>query len=153
ITGKGKDSAFWLWAAAAAEVEVDTETGKVQVIRLVSAVDTGTAINPRQCHMQNEGSALMGLGSALLEEMVFDDGQPINASFLDSMLPSMEDFPREFRSLLVQTPHPDGPYGAKGMGEAGLVPVAPAIGNAVANALGGVRIRDLPLRPDRVLGA
>ena len=77
----------------------------------------------------------------------------MNASFLDYMLPSMEDFPDTFRSMLVETPHPEGPYGAKGMGEAALGPVAPAIGNAVANALGGVRLKDLPLRPERVLDA
>ncbi len=96
---------------------------------------------------------LTALGAALFEEMVFDGGQPINSSFLDYMLPSMEDHPESFQSLLVETPHPEGPFGAKGMGEAALGPVAPAIGNAVANALGGARIRDLPLRPDRVLAA
>jgi CO/xanthine dehydrogenase Mo-binding subunit len=69
------------------------------------------------------------------------------------MLPSMEDFPDEFQSLLIETPHPDGPYGAKGMGEAALGSVAPAIGNAVANALGGIRIHDLPLRPERIVAA
>ncbi|MBI4491997.1 MAG: xanthine dehydrogenase family protein molybdopterin-binding subunit, partial [Chloroflexi bacterium] len=152
-TGKGKASAFWFLSAAAAEVEVDTETGKVRVLEAVSSVDAGKAINPRQCSLQNEGSTLTGLGSALFEELAFDNGQPINPSFLDYMLPSMEDFPESFQSLLVETPHPEGPFGAKGVGEAGLGPVAPAIGNAVANALGGKRIKDLPLRPDRVLSA
>jgi CO/xanthine dehydrogenase Mo-binding subunit len=65
----------------------------------------------------------------------------------------MQDHPLEFRSLLVETPHPDGPFGAKGMGEAALPPTAPAIGNAIANALGGARIRDLPIRPDKVVAA
>ncbi|MBI4491749.1 MAG: xanthine dehydrogenase family protein molybdopterin-binding subunit [Chloroflexi bacterium] len=152
-TGKGKAAAFWFWSAAAAEVEVDTETGKVRVLKAAISVDAGKAINPRQCALQNEGSMLTALGSALFEELVFDNGQPINASFLDYMLPSLEDCPDSFQPWLVETPHPDGPFGAKGVGEAGLGPVAPAIGNAVANALGGVRIRDLPLRPDRVLSA
>jgi CO/xanthine dehydrogenase Mo-binding subunit len=152
-TGKGKASAFWFLSSAGAEVEVDTRTGKVRVLRAVVSVDTGKTINPRQCWLQNEGSMLTAMGTALFEEMVFDNGQPVNSSFLDYMLPSMEDYPDAFRSLLVETPHPEGPYGAKGMGEAGLGPVAPAIGNAVANALGGVRLRDLPLRPDRVLAA
>jgi len=152
-TGKGKASAFWFLSAAGAEVEVDTRTGKIRVLRAVTSVDVGRAINPRQCWLQNEGSMLTALGSALFEEMVFDNGQPVNATFLDYMLPSMEDFPDQFRSMLVETPHPEGPYGAKGMGEAGLGPVAPAIGNAVANALGGIRLRDLPLRPERVLAA
>lgn len=96
---------------------------------------------------------LMGLGSALFEELVFDNGQPVNGTFLDYMLPSMEDYPRGFRSLLVETPHPDGPFGAKGMGESAITAVAPAIANAVANALGGARVKDMPIRPDRVLDA
>jgi CO/xanthine dehydrogenase Mo-binding subunit len=150
-TGKGKGSSFWFFSAAGAEVEVDTETGKVRVLRAVTSVDVGKAIHPRQCSLQNEGSMLAGMGSALFEEMRFDNGQPINCTFLDYMLPSMEDHPGEFQSLLVETPHPDGPFGAKGMGEAGLPPMAPAIGNAVANALGGLRIRDLPIKPDKIV--
>ncbi|HET8587766.1 MAG TPA: xanthine dehydrogenase family protein molybdopterin-binding subunit [Candidatus Limnocylindria bacterium] len=152
-TGKGRASAFWFLSSAAAEVEVDKRTGKVRVLRAVCATDVGKAINPRQCDLQNEGSMLTALGSALFEEMLFDNGQPINSSFLDYMLPSMEDYPERFQSLLIETPHPDGPYGAKGMGEAALGSVAPAIGNAVANALGGVRIHDLPLRPERIVAA
>ena len=150
-TGKGKASAFFFLSACAAEVEVDTETGKVRVVRLVTAVDAGKAINPRQCHLQNEGSMLMSLGSSLFEEMLFDNGQPINCTFLSYLPPSMQDHPETFTSLLIEHPHPDGPFGAKGMGEAALGPVEPAIGNAVANALGGVRVKDLPLRPERVV--
>jgi CO/xanthine dehydrogenase Mo-binding subunit len=153
ITGKGKTSAFFFLTACSAEVEVDTETGKVRVVRIATAVDAGKALNPQQCHLQNEGSMLMGLGSALFEELVFDNGQPINGTFLDYMLPSLEDYPREFQSLLVETPHPDGPFGAKGMGESAIIAVAPAIANAVANALGGARVKDMPIRPDRVLAA
>jgi len=152
-TGKGSASAFWFLSAAGAEVEVDTRTGKIRVLHAVTSVDVGKAVNPRQCRLQNEGSMLTALGSTLFEEMLFDNGQPVNASFLDYMLPSMEDFPDTFTSMLVETPHPEGPHGAKGMGEAAVGPVAPAIGNAVANALGGVRLRALPLRPERVLDA
>jgi carbon-monoxide dehydrogenase large subunit len=152
-TGRGQGSSFWFYSAAGAEVEVDVETGKVRVLRVAAAVDVGKAIHPRQCDLQNQGSALAGLGSALFEEMRFDNGQPINCTFLDYLLPSMEDHPVEFRSLLVQTPHPDGPSGAKGMGEAALPPTAPAIGNAIGNALNGVRIRQLPLKPDKIVAA
>jgi CO/xanthine dehydrogenase Mo-binding subunit len=152
-TGKGKGSVFYFLSACAAEVEVDTDTGKITVQQVVSAVDAGKAINPRQCHMQNEGSMIMSLGSSLFEEMVFDNGQPINSTFLEYMPPSMEDHPKKFQSLLVETPHPEGPYGAKGVGEAALGPIEPAIGNALANALNGIRVKDLPLRPDRVLAA
>jgi carbon-monoxide dehydrogenase large subunit len=152
-SGKGKGSAFWFYSAAGAEVEVDTETGKMRVLRAVSAVDVGKAIHPRQCNLQNEGSALAGLGTALFEEMCFDNGQPINCTFLDYLLPSTLDHPSAFQSLLVETPHPDGPQGAKGMGEAALPPMAPAIGNAIANALNGARVRDLPIKPHKVIAA
>jgi CO/xanthine dehydrogenase Mo-binding subunit len=134
-------------------VSVDTETGKVTIEQIVSAVDAGKAVNPRQCHMQNEGSMIMSLGSALFEEMVFDNGQPINSTFLEYMPPSMEDHPRKFQSVLIETPHPEGPFGAKGVGEAALGPIEPAIGNAIANALSGIRLKELPLRPDRILAA
>lgn len=153
LTGKGKAAVFWFFSACGAEVEVDIETGKVRVLRVVTSVDVGKAINPRQCHLQNEGSMLAGLGSALFEEMVFDNGQPINGTFLEYTLPSMKDHPAEFQSVLVEMPHPEGPHGAKGVGEAVLPAIAPAIGNAVANALEGIRIRDLPLTPDKVLKA
>jgi len=152
-TGQGKGSSFWFYSAAGIEVEVDIETGKVRVLRVTTAVDVGNAIHPLQCDLQNEGSALAGLGSALFEEMRFDNGQPINGTFLDYLLPSMLDHPGEFESVLVETPHPDGPFGAKGMGEAALPPIAPAIGNAVANALNGIRIRDLPIKPDKIVAA
>jgi carbon-monoxide dehydrogenase large subunit len=152
-SGRGKGSSFWFYSAAAAEVEVDSETGKVRVLRVVTAVDAGKAIHPKQFDLQNEGSALAGLGSALFEEMRFDGGQPINGSFADYLLPSTQDHPAEFDSVLVETPHPDGPFGAKGIGEAALPPMAAAIGNAVANALGGARVRDLPIKPDKVIAA
>ena len=153
VTGQGKGSSFWFYSAAGAEVEVDTETGKVRVLQVASSVDVGKAVHPLQCSLQNEGSALAGLGSALFEEIRYDNGQPINGTFLDYLLPSMLDHPGEFKSLLVETPHPDGPCGAKGMGEAALPPMAPAIGNAIANALSGVRVRDLPVRPDKIVAA
>jgi CO/xanthine dehydrogenase Mo-binding subunit len=152
-TGKGKAAAFWFFSACGTEVEVDVETGKVRVLDAVTVVDAGKAIHPKQCGLQNEGSLLSGLGSALFEEMVYDNGQPVNSSFVEYVLPSLEDHPQVFRSLLVETSHPDGPYGAKGVGEAALPPVAPAIGNAIANALSGVRVRDLPVKPAKIIAA
>jgi CO/xanthine dehydrogenase Mo-binding subunit len=152
-TGKGKAAAFWFFSACGVEVEVDIETGKVRVLRAATAVDAGKAIHPRQCDLQNEGSMLSGMGSALFEEMAYDNGQPLNSNFLEYMLPSLEDHPQDFRSLIVETPHPEGPYGAKGVGEAALPPVAPAIGNAIANALGGIRIRDLPVKAHKIIAA
>ena len=152
-TGKGKAAAFWFFSACSAEVEVDVETGKVRVLDIATSVDVGKAINPLQCGLQNEGSMLEALGAAFFEEMVFEQGQPVNGTLLEYMLPSMEDHPKRFQSLLVENPHPDGPFGAKGVGEAVIPAVAPAIGNAVANALGGVNITELPLRPERIVAA
>ncbi|MCY4487646.1 MAG: xanthine dehydrogenase family protein molybdopterin-binding subunit [Deltaproteobacteria bacterium] len=152
-TGKGKAAAFWFFSACAAEVEVDVETGKVRVLDIATSVDVGKAINPLQCWLQNEGSMLEALGAAFFEEMVFEQGQPVNGTLLEYMLPSMEDHPERFQSLLVENPHPDGPFGAKGAGEAVIPAVVPAIGNAVANALGGVNITELPLRPERIVAA
>jgi len=152
-TGKGHASATWFYAAAAAEVEVDLDTGEVTILRLATAADVGKAINPVQCHLQNEGSMLTALGSALFEEMAYDGGQPVNSSFLDYGMPSLRDHPRQFSSILVEHPSPDGPFGARGVGESVISPVAPAIGNAVASALGGARVRTLPISPERVLRA
>jgi len=152
-TGKGKAAAFWFFSACGAEVEVDVETGKVRVLNIATSVDVGKAINPLQCWLQNEGSMLEALGAAFFEEMVFEQGQPVNGTLLEYMLPSMQDHPERFQSLLVENPHPDGPFGAKGAGEAAIPAVAPAIGNAVANALGGVNITELPLRPERIVAA
>jgi len=153
LTGKGKASATWFYSAAAAEVEVDLETGKARVLRIATSADVGKAINPAQCHLQNEGSMLTALGSALFEEVVYDAGQPTNSSFLDYGMPSLEDHPLEFHSILVEHPSEDGPFGARGVGESVISPVAPAIGNAVAAALGGARVRELPISPERVLAA
>ena len=152
-TGKGRASATWFYSAASAEVEVDLETGKVRVVRVATAADVGKAINPIQCNLQNEGSMLTALGSALFEEMVYDGGQPINSSFLDYGMPSLEDHPDEFHSILIEHPSDDGPFGARGVGESVISPMAPAIGNAVAAALNGARVRTLPISPERVLAA
>jgi CO/xanthine dehydrogenase Mo-binding subunit len=143
----------YMFAAAGAEVAVDPETGAVAIRRLVVASDVGRAINPRLCHMQNEGSMLMGVGSALFEELAYDGGQLVNGSFLAYPLPSIRDQPASFQSLLVEDPHPNGPFEARGIGEAAIAPVAAAIGNAVADALGGRRVRTIPLTPERVAAA
>jgi CO/xanthine dehydrogenase Mo-binding subunit len=94
----------------------------------------------------------MGLGSTLYEEMLFDNGQPTNPTFLDYGLPTFLEMPADFQSILVETPHREGPFGAKGVGEVGLPAVAAAVGNAVCDAI-GVRITELPITPERVLRA
>jgi CO/xanthine dehydrogenase Mo-binding subunit len=147
-----KCTEYWFPSATAAEVEVDTETGRVKVLQLFSVGDTGTAINPRHCEQQLVGAAVMHLGLTMFEEMIFDEGQLINGSLLDYQVASIKDMPEAVRPIVVQVPHDDGPFGAKGAGETGALTVAPAIANAIHDAV-GVRIRDLPITPEKVLRA
>ncbi len=125
-------------------------TGRVKVLQLFSVGDTGTAINPRHCEQQLQGAAIMHLGLTMFEEMIFDEGQLINGSLLDYQVASIKDMPESIRSIVVEVPHEDGPFGAKGVGETGALTVAPAIANAIHDAV-GVRIRDLPITPEKVL--
>jgi carbon-monoxide dehydrogenase large subunit len=145
-------SAFYMYATQAAEVAVDEESGRVRLLRMSAAHDVGKAINPLNCVAQIEGGLAMGIGSALHEEMVVDDsGRVRNPSFLDYHLVTSLDVPTLI-PIIVECPEPEGPYGAKGLGEPGLAPTPAAIGNAVADAL-GVRVYDLPLTPERVYWA
>jgi carbon-monoxide dehydrogenase large subunit len=145
-------SAFYMYATQAAEVAVDEESGRVRLLRMSAAHDVGKAINPLNCVAQIEGGLAMGIGSALHEELVVDPaGKVRNPSFLDYHLVTSLDLPKMI-PIIVECPEPEGPYGAKGLGEPGLAPTPAAIGNAVANAL-DVRIYDLPLTPERVYWA
>ena len=147
-----KCTEYWFPSATAVEVEVDTETGQVKILQLVSVGDTGTAINPRHCEQQLQCAAIMHLGLTMFEEMIFDEGQLVNGSLLDYQVASMKDMPQNVRPIVVQVPHEDGPFGAKGAGETGALTVAPAVANAIQDAC-GVRIRDLPITPEKVLRA
>jgi putative selenate reductase molybdopterin-binding subunit len=140
------------FAAVFADVEVDTETGLVRVLRLVEAVDCGQVVNPQMAEGQVEGAAVQALGYALYERMPFDaEGRMEFRSFRDYTIASAVDVP-EIRTILVPTHEPTGPFGAKAIAEIPINGPAPAIANAVAHAT-GVRIRELPLSPDRVLAA
>jgi CO/xanthine dehydrogenase Mo-binding subunit len=148
-TGQGIASARWLQAAAACEVEVDTETGKIQVLFFHANTYTGRMINPRQCELQIEGSTAFGLGQALFEEMVYEDGRLANANLSDYAIPSFEDLPRDQSTFGLERPGTEEVYG---IGETSLPAVMPVIANAVYNAI-GVRITDLPITPEKVLRA
>jgi CO/xanthine dehydrogenase Mo-binding subunit len=143
---------FWEVSLAAAEVEVDEETGQVHLHRYISIADVGKAIHPLQCEAQEEGGVMMGLGHTFFEHMVYQDGQLLNPGLIDYRIPIMGDLPTELRSILVENADGPGPYGAKGIGESGLMPTAPAIANAIAHAI-GVRLAELPLTSERVLQA
>jgi CO/xanthine dehydrogenase Mo-binding subunit len=140
---------FWETGMGSAEIAVDEETGAIRVEKYVTVADVGKALNPLQAEGQDEGAAIQGLGNTLFEALEYENGQPLNASLVDYRVPRFTDLPALFTSALVENSDGPGPYGAKGMGESGIVSVAPAIGNALFNAT-GVRIRDLPLTPERV---
>jgi len=139
--------------AAFAEVDVNTETGEIKVNRFVVAHDIGKAINPLNVEGQIEGGVVQGIGFALYEDFVVDPntGNTITDSFANYKIPSILDIPK-IEVILVEEPVPSGPFGAKGVGESGLVNIAPAIANAIYDAV-GVRMRSLPITPERVLMA
>jgi CO/xanthine dehydrogenase Mo-binding subunit len=138
-------------AAQIAEVEVDIETGFVKLLRLIAAQDVGFAINPMACEGQIQGGAVQGAGWALYEGIQYDNNGVVNRSFLDYLLPTMMDAPN-VEVGLVELNAPDGPFGAKGIGEPPIVPTLAAVANAIANAT-GVRITELPIVPERIVAA
>lgn len=140
------------WHAHFAEVEVDLETGQVEVIRFVAAHDVGRAINPDIVEGQIQGSILQGIGYALSEQIVYDKkGRQAQDSFHKYYLPTIQETP-QIDVILVETNEPSGPFGAKGVGECGLVPTAAAIANAVKDAT-GIRFLQIPITEERVLEA
>ncbi len=136
-----------------AEVEVDTETGVVRVIRFVTAIDCGKAINPMAVEGQIEGAIQQGIGFCLTEDYRIDPqtGTVASDNYDRYKMPGTLDMP-EVKVIIVDKPDPQGPFGAKGVGEAGMVGVAPAIGNAIYDAI-GIRIFDLPITPEKILAA
>ena len=145
---RGNISAAYGFGAHVAEVEVDPETGMVRLLNLWTAHDVGRAINPMSCEGQLEGGAAMGIGLALSEELVIFDGVIAAPNFHDYGMPTATDIPRIVVNL-VETIDPLGPFGAKGVGEAGIIPPPAAIANAIADAT-GIRPRAYPMRPWKV---
>ena len=138
------------FAAHAARVAVDTETGRVRVLDYVAAQDVGFAINPSEVEGQIVGGIVQGIGWALYEKMAFDEaGQLISASLLDYVVPSALQAPN-IRPILVEVPSPNGPYGAKGVGEPPVIPCPATIANAIADAV-GVRLTEIPISPQAIV--
>lgn len=140
---------FWETSAGAGKIDVDADTGQIRLTTYVSAADCGRALNRTAAEGQDEGAAMMGIGHSLYEEIVYEDGQPLNASLIDYRVPKIDDTPQRFRTLLIESGDGPGPFGARGMGEGAILPVAPVIANALQRQY-GVRIRELPLTPERV---
>jgi len=154
-TGHSERSvAYYGYGAYCIQVAVNVETGEVKIERIAGCFDMGQPINPKMCEQQVEGAIGMGIGIALYEELVTDTGVILNPNFLDYKLPTTIEIPdaSNIRTLIGAVPHREGPFGAKGFGEAVLTPFYAAVGNAVYNAI-GVRIRDLPLTKEKMLKA
>jgi CO/xanthine dehydrogenase Mo-binding subunit len=147
-TGQGNPGMFYCFGATAVEVEVDPETGVVTILQIASSIDAGKAINPQLCHVQLHGGTIMGLSTALYEEVRFDKGIMLNRNFTDYKIATIENVPH-IDSFIVETPEEKGPYGARGIGEQPMIGVAPAIANAVCDAL-GIDVYTFPLTPERV---
>jgi CO/xanthine dehydrogenase Mo-binding subunit len=145
----GSPSTFWEISWGGAEVEVDRESGEIKLVKYVSLADVGTAIHPVLCEGQDEGAVMNAIGHSLFEEMVYKDGQLLNPNLVDYRVPGFAHLPHHFQTILVENQNGPGPFGSKGTGEGGLLPVAPAIGNAVYQAT-GIRMYDLPLTPEKV---
>jgi CO/xanthine dehydrogenase Mo-binding subunit len=150
-TGQGRIWPDFTFGSLAVEVAVDTETGQVEVLKSVACHDVGRAINPAACAGQIAGGANQGMGYALMEEFKLQDGHIITPSLAEYLVPTSLDFPPT-QVIMLESGSGVGPFGAKGIGEPSLTPAAPAVANAVADAI-GVRIHELPLTPERVLAA
>jgi CO/xanthine dehydrogenase Mo-binding subunit len=148
---RGNVSAAYGFAAQAALVEVSEATGQVQVLKVASAHDVGRALNPLAAEGQIHGGIHMGLGYALSEELRIEEGRVINPQFMEYALLTAADMP-DIVVHLIETVDAAGPFGAKGLGESGVIPVAAAVANAVKDAV-GVRLTELPMTPERVFRA
>ena len=151
-TGTGTPNFAYAYAAQAVEVEVDLETGHVRLVRVVSADDVGQAINPALVEGQVEGAVVQAQGYALLEDFKTREGRVLTDQLSTYLLPTIADIPESVESVILQVPDPNGPWGARGVGELPFLPLAPAIAAAIHDAT-GTWINEFPFTPERVLRA
>lgn len=151
-TGKSEPNFAYGYAAQAVEVEVDIETGHVRLVRVISANDVGRAINPQQVEGQIEGAVVQAQGYALMENLVSVNGKIVNPYLSTYLIPTVLDVPEQVKSVILEYPDPIGPWGARGMAEMPMLPLAPAIAAAIYDAT-GVWIDEIPLTPDKVVAA
>jgi carbon-monoxide dehydrogenase large subunit len=151
-TGQGNLAASWTFGCQAAEVEVDLDTGQIYVQRLISAQDAGRILNPDAARGQVEGAMIQALGASLTEKLKFDEnGRIQNWSLVDYRIPTSSDAPH-MEVIFIETEDATGPYGARGLGEHGIVAIPAAIGNALADAL-GADFFEIPITPEQVMAA
>ena len=149
-TGESKPNFAYGYVAQVAEVEVDTETGEVTVLNFISTNDVGKAINPEQVEGQIEGGVAQGIGYVLTENFIQEEGYVKTDMFSTYLIPSVRDVPINLKSVIMEDPDPEGPWGARGMAEMPFIPVAPAVVAAVHDAT-GVWFDEFPLTPERVV--
>jgi CO/xanthine dehydrogenase Mo-binding subunit len=146
----GHPNVHYTVGAAAVILEIDRKTGKMKVLKVVEAIDVGKAINPDLVRGQITGGLLQGISTVLYEEMKFDQrGKMLNPNFADYKIPTALDIPDEIVPIIIEVPQPDGPFGARGMGEHPMIPVAPMIANAIDDAL-GIRIKTMPITAEKL---
>ncbi len=149
-TGYAMPNFAYAYSAQAVEVEVDTETGQIRVLRVVAADDVGQAINPMLVEGQIEGAVVQAQGYSLMEDLKMKDGRILADQFSTYLIPTILDIPEKVESVIVEVPDPNGPWGARGLGELPFLPTAAAISSAVHDAT-GVWFDEFPLTPERVL--
>jgi len=140
---------FWETGAGAFEIGLDEGTGAIRVLRVGGAADLGFVVNRKAAEGQDEGAMVMGLGHTLSEEYVYEDGQVVNGTLFDYKVPTFEDVPDQVATTLIESGDGPGPFGARGGGEGAILPVAPAVANALFQGW-GIRVKELPLTPERV---
>jgi CO/xanthine dehydrogenase Mo-binding subunit len=149
-TGQGLPALDWTYGAHGIIAEVNAATGEYHVLKIASAYDVGKAINPGLVRGQCIGGMVQGLGTALCEGYVYDlQGHLLNPSFTDNKIPTCKDIPDEIECIIIETPQLDGAYGARGVGEHPMISVAPALGNAIRNAV-GAELTHMPIRSEDV---
>jgi carbon-monoxide dehydrogenase large subunit len=149
-TGQGEHGVVhYTTGAQAVELEVDLDTGRIEILKGVAAFDVGKAINPELVKAQMEGGLVQGLSSALFEQLKLKDGFLQNPSFVDYRIATSTDIPREMKSIIVEVPQADGPWGARGIGEHSMVATLPAIANAIYDAI-GIRFDGPPFTAEKV---
>ncbi|MFC1546996.1 xanthine dehydrogenase family protein molybdopterin-binding subunit [Candidatus Neomarinimicrobiota bacterium] len=151
-TGQGgKPNIHYTVGASAILLEIDRETGKITIPKVVLAVDAGKALNPDMVKGQIVGGVVQGLGTILYEDMRFDEkGRLLNPNFTDYKIPTAMDVPEQVVPIIIEVAQPDGPFGARGIGEHTMIPVAPMVANAVEDAL-GIRVKSMPITAEKIV--
>lgn len=149
-TGQGLPALDWTYGAHAVEIEVDINTGDIEVLKVVSAFDVGKVLNETLVRGQVIGGIVQGLGTAFSEHLIYDEqGRLLTRNLVDYKIPTVKDLPHKMEVHLVETPQLDGPYGARGVAEHPMISVAPAVANALANAI-GLEMLEGPLTAEKV---